>query len=83
MHCTHVPSGAHGYSESSRSQHANKKAAFRKMVETKEFSKWNRTEAYRRMGIQAEIERYVEYELEHNIRVDVKDENGRWVIENA
>ena len=53
------------------------------MAESKEFTKWNRVKAYRKLGIQAEIEQYVEYELEHHIRVDVKDEKGRWVIENA
>ena len=49
------------------------------MARTAEFTKWNRAEAYRRLGVQAEIEEYVEYELEHHVRVDVKDEAGRWV----
>jgi hypothetical protein len=83
VHCTHRVSGAHGYSEGSRSQHANKKAAFRKMAESKDFKKWHRAEACRKLGIQAEIEQYVEYELEHHIRIDVKDEKGRWVSECA
>ena len=37
VHCTHRPSGAHGYSEASRSQHDNKREAFVKMAESKEF----------------------------------------------
>ena len=77
VHCTHKLSGAHGYSEASRSQHDNKKTAFRKMAESKEFKKWNRIEAYRKLGIQAEIEQYVEYELEHHVRVEGKVD-GKW-----
>ena len=55
VHCTHRPSGAHGYSEASRSQHDNKREAFVKMAESKEFQKWNRMEAMRRMGVLDEI----------------------------
>jgi hypothetical protein len=47
------------------------------MATSKEFTKWNRAEAYRRLGVQAEIEQYVEYELEHHVRVEGKVD-GKW-----
>ena len=48
------------------------------MAESKEFQKWNRAEAYRKLGIQAEIEQYVEYELDHHVRVEGQCD-GKWV----
>ena len=76
VHCIHKPSGAHGYSEASRSQLDNKREAFRKMAETSEFKKWHQLEVNRRTGIEAEIERYVEQELK-KVRVEIK-EDGKW-----
>lgn len=76
VHCVHKPSGAHGYSEASRSQLDNKREAFRKMAETSEFKKWHQLEVNRRTGIEAEIERYVEQELK-KVRVEIK-EDGKW-----
>lgn len=77
VHCMHRPSGAHGYSEASRSQADNKRDAFRKMAETKEFTKWHKIEIARRMGTLATIEENVNNEM-RNIAVEVKDEKGRW-----
>lgn len=76
VHCTHRPSGAHGYSESSRSQLDNKRDAFRKMAETAEFKTWHRLETNRRTGVEAEIERKVEQELKR-VRVEIR-EDGVW-----
>lgn len=76
VHCTHRPSGAHGYSEASRSQLDNKRDAFRKMAETLEFKTWHRLETNRRTGVEAEIERKVEQEL-RKIRVEIR-EDGVW-----
>ena len=77
VHCHHRPSGAHGYSEASRSQHANKISAFMKMAETKEFLEWHRKESMIRSGVMQEIDSYVEREL-RNIKIEVMDD-GRWV----
>lgn len=76
VHCTHRPSGAHGYSEASRSQLDNKRDAFRKMAETLEFKTWHQLETNRRTGAEAEIERKVEQEL-RKVRVEVR-EDGVW-----
>lgn len=77
VHCMHRPSGAHGYSESSRSQRDNKEDAFRKMAETKEFKDWMRLEIARRSGQLLEIEDAVNREM-NRVTVEVKDEEGRW-----
>ncbi len=78
VHCIHRPSGAHGYSEASRSQLDNRRDAFQKMAETKEFKKWHHLETLRRNGKMQQIEEEVKREM-RKIRVEVKDEEGRWV----
>jgi hypothetical protein len=77
VHCHHKPSGARGYSEASRSQLDNKRDAFIKMVETKEFKTWHHMETLRRNGKMAEIDAMVERELK-KIKIEVHDEDGRW-----
>ena len=81
VHCMHRPSGAHGYSEASRSQLDNRREAFRKMAETKEFRHWQKMEIAKRMGTLQQVEEEVERQM-RNVKVEVKDEKGRWVDEN-
>lgn len=78
VHCMHRASGAHGYSEASRSQRDNKEDAFRKMAASKEFQNWQRLEIARRTGQLLEVEQEVERQMS-NIRVEGKDENGKWI----
>jgi len=78
VHCIHPPSGAHGYSEAHREQRKNRQIAFEQMASSKEFKEWLHMEFNRRTGIQATIEDNVNREL-RKIRVDAKDEDGRWV----
>jgi protein subunit release factor B len=76
VHCTHRASKAHGYSEGSRSQHENKREAFLRMSETKEFKEWHKLEIMRRTGEYAKMEAKVKQSLAHvktEIRVD-----GKW-----
>lgn len=77
VHCHHRPSGAHGYSEASRSQHDNKRDAFVKMANSQEFRLWNRMEAMRRMGVLDEIDRKVDREMLLNTRLEIRVD-GRW-----
>ena len=77
VHCMHRPSGAHGYSEASRSQLDNKRSAFRKMAESKEFKAWHKLETARVQGKLLGIEEEVERQMK-NIKVEVK-ENDKWV----
>jgi protein subunit release factor B len=78
VHCHHRPSGAHGYSEASRSQRDNKIDAFRKMAESAEFKAWHQLETMRRMGTLADIERAVEQQMHpNNLRVEGRVD-GKW-----
>lgn len=77
VRCTHRASGAVGVSDETRSQHQNKKIAFVAMANTKEFKAWHKTEVARRLGTLTEIEETVNRQLKQ-IRVEGKDENGRW-----
>lgn len=77
VHCHHRPSGAHGYSEASRSQLDNRRDAFVKMANTREFQEWNRMEALRRCGILGQIDAKVQKELLTNTKIEIKI-NGKW-----
>lgn len=76
VHCMHRPSGAHGYSEASRSQADNKKDAFEKMSNSPEFQRWLNLEFMKRSGEMNEIERSVERELT-KVKTEIKI-NGVW-----
>lgn len=76
VHCMHRPSGAHGYSEASRSQADNKRDAFIKMSETTEFKNWLHIEFMKRSGEMDQIDRYVEKELER-VKTEIKID-GKW-----
>lgn len=80
VHCTHRASGAHGYSESSRSQLDNKRDAFRKMAQTDKFKAWHKMEAARVMGRLQNIDEEVDNQMKR-IRVEYKEE-GKWVEAN-
>ena len=77
VHCHHRPSGAHGYSEASRSQLDNRRDAFVKMVNTKEFQSWNKMEAMRRLGVLSDIDARVQREMLYNTKIEVRID-GRW-----
>lgn len=82
VHCHHRPSGAHGYSEASRSQLDNKQDAFAKMANSVEFRRWNQLEAMKRMGQLEEIERQVAEDMRSwNLKYEVK-KDGVWVETN-
>jgi len=79
--CTHEPSGAVGKSEEGRSKEQNRKKAFRRMAESKEFQQWTRIEAARAMGTLIDIDKKVEQSM-MKITVEVV-EDGKWVVENG
>ena len=76
VHCHHRPSGAHGYSEASRSQADNRRDAFAKMANTPEFKDWHRREVLIRSGRAREIEEYVQREL-RKVRIEIR-RDGIW-----
>lgn len=76
--CIHEPSGASGQAEDERTQMQNRRLAFKRMAQTPAFKAWLRVEASRRMGTLKDIEKEVDEQMT-KIKVEVKDENGRWV----
>ena len=63
VRCTHVASGAVGQSDDTRSQHDNKRTAFKRMAETAKFKAWHKIECARRMGEEQRIRDRVEEQM--------------------
>lgn len=82
VRCRHLPSGAIGYSEDTRSQSKNKQLAFVRMAESPEFKKWHKIEVARRTGALVEIREKIEREIKNPkvTKVEVHDEQGRWAV---
>jgi hypothetical protein len=79
VRCTHRASGAVGESDETRSQHDNKRLAFRKMAETKEFKTWHKIETAKRLGNLISIEDNVKTAMrESNLRIEGRVD-GKWV----
>lgn len=77
---THPASGAVGECRQFRSQDQNKKVAFRRMADSPVFRKWLKIETARATGEEARIHEQVERSLHpKNLKVETKDEQGRWV----
>lgn len=91
--CRHKDSGAEGLSRDERSQHQNKRIAFRRMAETQKFKNWLRIETSRRMLSKEQkaaqlrleeakkeaIERYVEAAMApENLKIETY-QNGEWI----
>ena len=74
----HHPSGARGEAREAREQHINKRNAFLRMVETKEFKVWHKLTTVRLCG-QPSIEKLVDEAMKpENIKLEIKDDNGTW-----
>lgn len=74
----HHPSGARGESREERSQLQNKKTAFRRMAESKEFTAWVRRQAGEDALMIAKVEREL---WPDRTKVELKDEDGNWIEE--
>lgn len=74
VHCIHKLSGAHGYAEDSRSQLENKQLAFKRMVESKEFQKWQKLEVARLVGDLDKAENYADREISNpdHLKIEVR-----------
>lgn len=75
VRCVHRASQASGESDLTRSQHENKRIAFKKMAESETFRKWHKIECARRMGTLYDINEAME---EKNLNVEGKVD-GKWV----
>jgi protein subunit release factor A len=74
---THPPSGAVGYSADERDQLRNKRAAFRRMAETKQFQAWNKRVAAELITGKSIEDRVEEALRPENIKMEVK-QDGKW-----
>jgi hypothetical protein len=80
VRCIHRPSGAEATDDTTRSQHQNRRNAWRRVIESPAFKTWLRLELARRAGRTAAAEAYVARELAtpSRLRVEGKDSAGRW-----
>lgn len=76
----HLISGAIGECENHRSQEQNKKEAFKRMVNSKKFQFWLKTESLRITGELKKIEMEIEKDLNNPSLTKLEVfENGKWV----
>lgn len=79
----HKPSNAVGEGREYKSQLQNKKAAFRRLADSKEFKLWVKREASKLEG-KPSIEELVEEEIqEKNLKIEIKDQDGNWVLKES
>jgi hypothetical protein len=70
--------------QDTRDQHQNKKLAFKRMAESKEFQKWHKMECARRLGKLRDVDETVDLLMHpRHLKIEGK-KDGRWVpIEEA
>ncbi len=77
----HEASGAVGESRTDRSQHRNKKLALKRLTEKNKFKFWLQRKVFELTSGKT-IEQRVEEEMGNkNLKVEVKNINGRWCLE--
>jgi len=82
VRCTHRPSGAVGRAQDTRSQWENKRLAFRRMAESREFRAWANLEAAKITGLEARAWAYAEREVNSNRTVVEVRMDGKWQKED-
>lgn len=79
----HPPSGAVGEGREERSQLQNKRAAFRRMAQSKAFEAWVRLKSAE-ISTGKTIEQRVEEEMSPDkLKVEIRDSEGHWVVTEA
>jgi protein subunit release factor A len=74
----HKESGAVGESRDGRSQHSNKKIAFKRLVENPKFKMWT-SQKVLEIETGKTIEEHVKEQMKpENIKVECKNEEGKW-----
>jgi protein subunit release factor B len=80
----HKESGAVGESREHKSQHANKKAAFSRLVETAKWKLWHSQKVLTILSGKTIEQRVEEQMASANLKIEGKDPAGRWAeIENS
>lgn len=76
----HKASGARGEARDERSFDQNRKNAFLRLVESKEFKTWHKIETARRLGMAIDTEEEIKKALnDDNLKIEIK-KNGKWVV---
>ena len=75
----HRASGAVGESREEREQSRNKKKAFERCVNSKEFKLWTKLKASEIISGETTQEKLDRLMADENILTEVKDKNGKWV----
>lgn len=77
----HPASGAAAVATDSKSQARNRKAALERLVDHPRFRFWHAATVHALVSGKTVDERVAESMADRNLRVDVKDDDGRWVEE--
>jgi protein subunit release factor B len=78
----HKDSGAVGESRTLRSQHANKKLAITRLIESKKFKIWLNRRVHETITQKTIEEKVNESMKPENLKVEIKDEKGKWCEES-
>lgn len=77
----HPASGARAEGTRQRSFFQNRNDAFKRLTEKPEFLKWHKIQVAKALGNMIDEEQWVEQQMDlKNIKIEVKDEKGRWKI---
>ena len=79
----HKESGAVGECRNNRSQLINKRTAFQRLTNSTKFKLWLNRMIYEITGGKTIEERVEEQLEEKNIKIEIKDEKGRWADETG
>ena len=75
----HKSSGAVGESRTHRSQHQNKKEAFRRLIDKPKFKIWLAEKTKEALTGKTLEDKVKEMMKPENLKIEVKDDDGRWV----
>jgi hypothetical protein len=78
----HKASGAVGEARDSRSQHANKIAAFDRMAKSDRFQKWLRVETSRILSGKTIDQKVEEQMNSKNLKLEIRGGDGKWEVGN-
>jgi hypothetical protein len=78
---THPESGAIGISRTERSQSHNKQLAFRSMVASPKFKLWIKIRTAELLGGTSIDDKVDIWMAPENLKIEVQDEFGNWIIE--
>jgi|BioPla2DNA2_1021312.scaffolds.fasta_scaffold40559_4 peptide chain release factor 1 len=81
----HPESGARAEGKEERSQTANKRNAFERLIATEEFKNWHRIKVAEALNGKEELEKWLNKMMEpSNMKIETRDpETGKWIESKA